>query len=430
MGCPGEGGEGEIHSCGCQSMAVPPPNRSIQSQRGLFDRSGGGGCQWCSCGAQTPARRGGGPPSLARFCSCSSCCTRLAPRACCVTRNTRRWGKRCARRGARGRQGNRLAFTPPPSPGGALQFAAGTLLSSLTTGDGGGGADGGDLRSGGSDCADSGGGSSGRPPTSAKALRHKQLNPDAEARCQGVKGSWCGHFWMQQPEARKPPPRGNRTCLWGLDGNVCNFAGAARGRSARAHVCTASHACHAGRLDECCKPLAPPQASMPARPPSRSRQGVCARAPTCRRVPWHTGVVPVPGRVARRRLLHAVQGEARCLAGGGMREGGVPARVLARFGATLRRDAGASAMHRPLLQRPCSQFKRESPGFEPYDEPVNWREGRKTLGCAGFCDKGEVMAGGGGGVFDRGGVRACAPRPRVPHPPCRHCPARHRDMLL
>lgn len=42
------------------------------------------------------------------------------------------------------------------------------------------------------------------PPTEEEIAR----------RCVGTKGDWCGAFLRQRPIKWKPPPVGERTCLW------------------------------------------------------------------------------------------------------------------------------------------------------------------------------------------------------------------------
>lgn len=43
---------------------------------------------------------------------------------------------------------------------------------------------------------------------------------EAAQRCRGTKGDWCKAFFMQRPVPSAPPPRGDKSCLWG-----CNFVG-------------------------------------------------------------------------------------------------------------------------------------------------------------------------------------------------------------
>jgi hypothetical protein len=49
----------------------------------------------------------------------------------------------------------------------------------------------------------------------------QNLDTESSASCFGAIGSWC-HDWHQSPKyvAWKPPPRGNKSCLWN-----CNNAG-------------------------------------------------------------------------------------------------------------------------------------------------------------------------------------------------------------
>ena len=68
---------------------------------------------------------------------------------------------------------------------------------------------------------------------SAAALLSRELTPEAQARCAGTTGDWCGHYIVQEPELRPPPPRYNRTCLWGRSAATqCNFVGAWAGGGA------------------------------------------------------------------------------------------------------------------------------------------------------------------------------------------------------
>ncbi|EFN55367.1 hypothetical protein CHLNCDRAFT_52572 [Chlorella variabilis] len=53
---------------------------------------------------------------------------------------------------------------------------------------------------------------SGDGPTLSKA--------EIDERCAGTKANWCRGYFLQPPIPAKPPPRGNKTCLWG-----CNFVG-------------------------------------------------------------------------------------------------------------------------------------------------------------------------------------------------------------
>ena len=75
------------------------------------------------------------------------------------------------------------------------------------------------------------------------------------------------------------------------------------------------------------------------------------------------------------------------------------------------------------VKRLCSQHNRGLPGFEPYDEPINWEQGRKTLGCAGYCDTGEHE----GCVQPR--CKDLQPEGKSPRRRCRHgillLPIRH-----
>ncbi|KAL4438037.1 hypothetical protein ABPG77_004258 [Micractinium sp. CCAP 211/92] len=43
---------------------------------------------------------------------------------------------------------------------------------------------------------------------------------ELEQRCAGVAGTWCQDYLQQRPIVKKPPPRGDKDCLWG-----CNFVG-------------------------------------------------------------------------------------------------------------------------------------------------------------------------------------------------------------
>lgn len=44
--------------------------------------------------------------------------------------------------------------------------------------------------------------------------------------CELTTGSWCGQYWSQEPSPAKPPPRGNKQCLWEGD---CNNVGVCDG---------------------------------------------------------------------------------------------------------------------------------------------------------------------------------------------------------
>ena len=48
---------------------------------------------------------------------------------------------------------------------------------------------------------------SGDGPTLSKA--------EIDERCAGTKANWCRGYFLQPPIPAKPPPRGNKTCLWG-----------------------------------------------------------------------------------------------------------------------------------------------------------------------------------------------------------------------
>ncbi|KAL4428361.1 hypothetical protein ABPG75_002450 [Micractinium tetrahymenae] len=43
---------------------------------------------------------------------------------------------------------------------------------------------------------------------------------EAAQRCHGAKGDWCRGYFTQRPIPATPPPRGDKSCLWG-----CNFVG-------------------------------------------------------------------------------------------------------------------------------------------------------------------------------------------------------------
>ena len=68
------------------------------------------------------------------------------------------------------------------------------------------------------DSSNGGGGAAGEEP--AAVLLKPDPPADLEKRCAGTQGTWCKDFFMQTPIPAKPPPRYNKTCLWG-----CNFVG-------------------------------------------------------------------------------------------------------------------------------------------------------------------------------------------------------------
>ena len=123
-----------------------------------------------------------------------------------------------------------------------------------------------------------GGGGGDRPTSSAAELMSRPLSPEVEARCAGTKGEWCGNYWMQEEQPRKPPPKGNRACLWGLGGNVCNFAGAtAMGdpltpRRRRRRCCC----CCCTRREGCSQTApTPPSAAAPCAPDLQACATAC-----------------------------------------------------------------------------------------------------------------------------------------------------------
>ena len=103
----------------------------------------------------------------------------------------------------------------------SLEFAAGYGYG----GRGGAGALGGGSSSGSSRSSSSGGGRQrgAAPPTTA-ASRDDAASylagwtPPSEGeisrRCAATKGGWCGAFLRQTPTSWRPPPQGDRDCLW------------------------------------------------------------------------------------------------------------------------------------------------------------------------------------------------------------------------
>jgi hypothetical protein len=67
-----------------------------------------------------------------------------------------------------------------------------------------------------------------KPEDSGKRLPDTHVaDPDpviVKQRCGATLGDWCGRYDAQQPIPARPPPRGNKACLWG-EPAPCNFVG-------------------------------------------------------------------------------------------------------------------------------------------------------------------------------------------------------------